>query len=77
MSPIKEATIIIFAMCIIYIGALPLDKKCDLTEAAIDYTIDGAAGAKDMLNGDMDLLSYLRHNVAKHLKDFWDQSDCT
>jgi len=37
MKYLKEAIIIIFALSFIYLGALPIDKKCDLTESAIDY----------------------------------------
>jgi hypothetical protein len=55
---------------------MPVDKKCDLTLKAIDYTVAGAAGTDDMLNGNMDLFSYIRQNVAKHIKDFYDVSGC-
>lgn len=68
--------LISFALCCLYFGIMPVDEKCDLTLHAIDYTVKGAAGTKDMLDGNMDLLSYIRQNIAKHIKDFYDISGC-
>lgn len=77
MSYLKDVILLMAAFGCIYLGSLPLDQKCDLTVAAIDYTLDGASNLNDMLDGKMSLISYIRQNVARHLKDFYDNSECT
>ena len=77
MRFIKEAILLVLAMGFIYVGTLSLDQKCDLTVAAIDHTLVGASNLHDMIDGKMGLISYIRQNIARHMKDFYDNSECT
>lgn len=72
----KDFVLISFSLCCLYFGLMPVDQKCDLTLSTIDYTLNGAANLHDMIDGKMDLFSYIRQNIAQHLKKFYDNSEC-
>jgi hypothetical protein len=74
---VKELVLLLAAFCILYLAALPIDTKCDMTVAAIDYTIGRGSDMKDMMDGKMNLTSYLRQNIARHMKNFYDHTECT